>query len=97
MQIIENTKAQFQGFASLDKLNQIDDKLEKLEEFYLQNLASTKKFPVEKSIDNEREEYKQKKHSNLNGYGDEYFELVNKRHEGKPINELPLKERINYI
>lgn len=62
------------------------DKVRYLEEFMLENLASSMKMPREMSIDNDLNYFAQRKHMNLHGYGEEYLKLLNKKYADKEIN-----------
>ena len=63
----------------------------------MENLATSLKNNSEPSIDSENYYYKDLKHQNVHDIGEEYLKLVKKKFGSKPINELPIKEKVSYL
>ncbi len=96
-QKLQETDKERGKFASSDSILDLADKIRYLEEFMLENLASSMKMPREMSIDNDLGFFAHRKHMNLHGYGDEYLGLIRKKYADKEVNEYPLKEKVSYL
>ncbi|CDW87279.1 UNKNOWN [Stylonychia lemnae] len=94
---LERTQSDIARFAKSDELLGMEQKIKSLEDFMLENLASSMKNPIENSIDDEKKQFKVKKHINQHGYGEDYLNLVKRRYEGKAPNQIPLKEKASYL
>eukprot|EP00347_Sterkiella_histriomuscorum_P014461 403360778 len=94
---LQKTQNDIARFAKSDELLDIEEKIRNLESFMLENLASSMRNPVELSIDDDRKQFKNKKHLNQHGFGEDYLNLINRRYYDKEPNEFPLKEKASYL
>lgn len=49
------------------------------------------------STDDEKRQFKEKKHLNLHGFGDDYLRLIQRRYADKDPNQYSLKEKAAYL
>jgi len=92
-----STRQDLQKLVPADQIHDIHEKLRNLEDFMMENLAASLRMPRERSIDTAEGFYQHRKHRNVHGYGQEYFELMRQRYSDKELSQIPLREKASYL